>query len=292
MKLQLQNLFPVTILALANLFLVSTSNADVIWGVTSNNTLISWNASSPQTLNSGLAITGLQSNEQLVGIDTRPLTGQLFAIGSSSRVYTINPMTGAATQLGSPFSQTINGSQFAYDFNPTIDRSRLVSDTRANYVVNPLDGTIGRFTDVFYNNGDANFGVAPNIVHVAYNNNFAGAATSQLYSMDSGLDILALQANSAGTLTTVGSLGVNINGIGGFDISGSSGMAYAALMVDGSGSSGFYQINLATGQASFLGQVGAGNTITAMSVSAIPEPATSGLLAAGLGVLLSRRRRS
>jgi hypothetical protein len=285
MKFQFQNLVPVTMLALANMFLVSTSQADVIWGVTSSNTLISWHASSPQMLNSGIAITGLQTNEQLVGIDTRPLTGELFAIGSSSRVYIIDPMTGMANQLGSQFSQTLSGSQFAYDFNPTIDRSRLVSDTRANYVVNPINGSIGRFTDVFYANGDPNFGMAPNIVHAAYDNNVAGAMTSQLYSIDSGLNILARQANSAGTLNTVGSLGIDINGIGGFDVSGSSGMAYAALMLEGSSRSGFYGINLMTGEATFLGQIGAGNVITAMSVSAIPEPSTGLLSLIGLGAL-------
>src|SRR5690348_17068897 len=45
-------------------------------------------------------LIGLQAGETLVGIDLRPATGLLYGVGSSSRMYTINPLVGTATQVG------------------------------------------------------------------------------------------------------------------------------------------------------------------------------------------------
>src|SRR3954466_14115722 len=45
-------------------------------------------------------ITGLQAGDSIVGIDVRPATQGLYGVGSSSRLYTLNPLTGAATQVG------------------------------------------------------------------------------------------------------------------------------------------------------------------------------------------------
>lgn len=45
-------------------------------------------------------ITGLENGEEMLSIDYRPATGQLYALGSSSRIYIINEETGAATALG------------------------------------------------------------------------------------------------------------------------------------------------------------------------------------------------
>src|ERR1044072_7268736 len=57
-------------------------------------------------------VTGLQGGETLVGIDLRPATSTLYGIGSSSRMYTINPITGTATQVGSAGAFTLNGTAF------------------------------------------------------------------------------------------------------------------------------------------------------------------------------------
>ena len=39
-------------------------------------------------------VTGLQPDESLLGIDMRPATGELYGLGSSSRLYRIDPFTG------------------------------------------------------------------------------------------------------------------------------------------------------------------------------------------------------
>src|SRR5215210_6072057 len=56
----------------------------------------------PSLLSPILPITGLQANETILAIDCRPATGQIYGLGSTSRLYTINPSTGVATLVGLP----------------------------------------------------------------------------------------------------------------------------------------------------------------------------------------------
>ena len=266
--------------------------SETVYGTTSNGFLAQWQSDTPGTLDSSVAISGLQSNETIIGIDYRPLDGTLFAVGSSSRLYTIDPTTGAATQVGGgPFSNTVNGAAFGFDFNPTIDRARLVSNSDQNTVLNPNDGMSTGVTSLAYNSGDPNEGLNPNIVHNAYTNStFGGSSSTTQYAFDSGLDILVTLDNNAGTLNTIGGIGHNITSVGGFDISGVSGVAYAALQtVDGPNSS-FYEVDLNTGQTTLIGQIDGGVTITAMTVN-IPIPAPGAFALLGLGGLCAGRKR-
>lgn len=268
--------------------MAGTANAELVYGVTDTQTLISFDSGNSSSILSGVAISGLASNEQVRGIDIRTATGQLYAMGSFNNVYTIDALSGVATQVGSgPFSPPTNGSSFGFDFNPVIDRIRVVSDANQNLVLNPNDGTSTMVTDLFFGAGDINEGMDPNIVGSAYTNSFFGATSTQLYGIDTGLDILVTQANSAGTLMTVGSVGIDLNDTLSFDISGATGFAYASVVSDDFSSSTFWQINLMTGQATALGEIGGGALITSMTV--VPNPSTVALL--GLGGLVGSRRR-
>lgn len=274
--------------AIAALALAGTANAETVFGVTETQTLISFDSATPGTLISGTPLWNLAPNERVRGIDFRPATGELYALGSFSNLYRLNTSNGMATLVGS-FTPALNGSSFGFDFNPTIDRIRVVSDANQNLVLNPATGAATNATPLFYAAGDANQGVDPNIVGSAYSNNFVGATTSQLYGLDTGLDVLVRQANSAGTLNTVGSLGVNISDQAGFDISGLTGNAYASVQDAQLGQSTFWTINLNTGAASFVGAIGGGSQVSAIAVT--PTPGAAGVL--GLAALgAARRRRS
>src|SRR5215212_5729150 len=120
-------------------------------------------------------VTGLQAGETLVGIDLRPATGALYGIGSSSRLYTINPLVGTATQVGTAGAFTLNGTSFGTDFNPVPDRIRQVSNTEQNLRLNPNDGALAAT--------DAALNPAGNVVAVAYSNNVAGASSTTLYAI-------------------------------------------------------------------------------------------------------------
>lgn len=195
--------------------------------------------------NATKAITGLQSGETILGVDMRPANGQLYALGSSSRLYTINTSSGAATVVGTAaFTPALSGTSFGFDFNPTVDRIRVVSNTGQNLRLHPTLGTAVA-TDGALNPG------TPAIDAAAYTNNFSGATTTTLYGIDFDTNSLYIQAPpNDGKLTLVGGLGVNIEAGNGFDIGGTTGKAYAILKTGTIAS--LYSINLTTGQATRL----------------------------------------
>lgn len=265
-----------------------SARAELVYGVTQQQTLVSWDSAAPGALLTGMAISGLQLNETILGIDLRPATGQIYALGSFNRLYTLNPSNGQATQVGGTFSTALNGSNFGFDFNPMIDRIRVVSNTNNNYVLNPNTGDVQAVaTNVFFAAGDVNQGADPNIVHSAYSNNFVGTTSTQLFGLDTGLDVLVRQANSAGTLNTVGPVNADLTELGGFDISGGTGVAYAVVRDNAQIRSTFWTINLTTGAGSMVGQIGGGEIITAMTV--VPSPGA--LCMVGASVMLGARRR-
>lgn len=270
----------------------ASAHGEIIYGVTQDQRIVSWDSSNPSVLISDRAISGMQPTEVVRSIDYRVANEQIYALGSFDCLYTINPANGAVAQVGSQFNIELDGGNFGFDFNPVIDRARIVTDTDRNYVVNPNDGSITQATNLSFNPADPNFGADPNVVHSAYTNNVLGAATTQLYGIDTALNALVTQANSAGTLGTVGPLGMNISAVGGFDISGETGIAYAAVVQNGAlSTSRFAHINLLTGALTDLGQIDGGVVITAMTVApaGIPAPAAGVLL--GLAPLAMRRRR-
>src|SRR6476661_3267964 len=121
----------------------------------------------------------LQANEVIVAIDYRPATGMLYGISNQSRLYILNPLNGAARVINStPFTPTVGTSIAGFDFNPTLDRIRVVLKTGQNFVLNPNDGTVQT------TNSNIN-GVTDAIVaNVAYTNNISGATTTELFDID------------------------------------------------------------------------------------------------------------
>jgi hypothetical protein len=273
------------------------ARGELAYGVTSGGSLIGFDTAAPGNILSGVAITGLQQNEVLQGIDVRPATGELFALGSFSRLYKVDRATGVAVMVGTgAFSPALNGSSFGFDFNPTIDRIRVVSDANQNLVLNPISGGATVATSLFFASGDANQTADPNVLHSAYSNNFSGATTSQLYGIDTGLDILVTQANSVGTLGTVGPIGTDVTDVGGFDISGDTGAAFLAVKDAAAAKTMLWSINLASGAGSFIGEVGGGSTLTALTILpaavAVPEPGSIAVVGLPALMLITRRRRA
>jgi Domain of unknown function (DUF4394) len=283
------------LLSIAFSFVCNRAEAELVYAVTVFQELISFDSATPGSLlASPTAITGFTTpgGEALAGIDFRPATGQLYGLsnvpGSIYRLYTINPSTAVATQIGSDIT-TLSATFLGFDFNPVADRIRITTDADQNLRYNPDTGLIAA-TDgtIAYAAGDPNFGANPNIVGSAYSNNFAGAASTTLFNIDSTLDILTTQnPPNNGTQNTIGALGVNFSNTVGLDIS-PAGNAFATSGDPANFATDFYRINLTSGAATLVGQLPAG--VLLRDIAVVPEPSSLGLVLIASVVLVSRRR--
>jgi 3D (Asp-Asp-Asp) domain-containing protein len=206
-----------------------------------------------------VCIMGLQPGETLLGVDFRPNTGELFALGSSNRLYTIDPETGTATQVGTePFAIALEGTNFGFDFNPTVDRIRVVSDAGQNLRLNPDTGGLvdaDPMMEGIQPDGALN-GDTDSIIATAYTNSFTGTTMTTQYGIDAVTNQLFIQAPpNDGTQTIVGDLGFDFDAAAGFDILflEDQNLGFAT-----SGSS-LFSIDLETGAATLVGEVKAGD---------------------------------
>jgi hypothetical protein len=240
-------------------------------GVTISNKLVRFDTSAPGVITSVTNISGLQVGEQIQAIDFRAATATLYGVGSSNRLYLIDPSTGIATPVGA-FTPFLNGTFFDADFNPVTDSLRVVSDARQNLLLNPDTAAAVANANLTYAAGDVNSALNPNIVGIAYTNNFGGATTSTLYGIDWQLDTLVIQANSTddtGRLLTVAPLGVDTTAHVGFDIAPGGGIAYASLTLQGDTVSRLFTINLTTGAATQVGTIGTVDFIRDIAVAPV-----------------------
>ena len=241
-----------------------------IYGVDGANRLIAFGAIRPDMVFHNVPIQGLEAGETIEGIDIRPTDGVLYALGSSSRIYTIDPMTGMATAAGAmPFEPMLDGTAFGFDFNPVPDRIRTHSDARQNLRLVPGTGAVGVVDGTLtYVTGDEAAGVDPVLVGTAYTNSVPAAATTMLYAVDANRGTLVrLPDPNAGLIETVGSLGTTTTLDVGFDIIGSNGTAYVTLTSTGGTRSTLYVVELATGVLLPVGNVEHGMPLRGIAVA-------------------------
>jgi hypothetical protein len=229
----------------------------VVVGLTPDNRLVRAAVSAPNTLQAAVAITGAPAGETMLGIDVRPSNGQLYALSSAGKLYTVDPQTGVATAKATlaadpadttdPFTM-LAGTEVVIDFNPVADRLRVVSSTGQNLRINvdsgatTTDGVINRSPD------------AARVFGAAYTNSVAGVQTTSLFDLERNSNVLTRQEPpNNGTLVNVGPLGATWTGAVGFDIGGGdNGLPLVAGRTSGSGPFALYQVNLLTGAATFF----------------------------------------
>jgi cysteine-rich repeat protein len=247
-------------------------------------------------------ITGITAGETLVDIDFRALNGQLIGIGinetaNTGSTYLIDPQSGAATLIGSASQIALVDSLGAaidfpapsvgwgIDFNPTVDRIRVVNATGLNFRVNPTNGVLA--------DGSTDPGVNPDgpisgltggsvgLAGAAYTNAHSGATVTTLYLLDAYANSLCHSTNPNSGATescvavTSGSQPLDFASASEIDFApdvrvgatnaAAAGVAYAALTVGGTGH--LYTIDLTSGVAADLGQIGsAGPSVSGLTV--------------------------
>ncbi|QPF75357.1 DUF4394 domain-containing protein [Roseateles sp. DAIF2] len=258
---------------------------ETIYAVTTGKQLIRFNAGQPQRILARKALSGLAAGETLLGIDYRVAKGQLFGLGASGQLYRINTADASTTPIGTPAALPREGAkEWGFDFNPTVDRIRVVNDAGFNLRLHPDTGAIvdgnaeqpgvqldGRLA---YDAADANAGKTPGIVAAGYTYNKDNDKITTNYALDGRLGLLVHQGTkegvqppvspNTGRLYTVGSLGIGAFERATLDISDVSNTAYAS--VGQGGTSRWYRIDLASGKATLIGTVAGGEALVGAAI--------------------------
>jgi hypothetical protein len=244
--------------------------SEKITALTTTNELVTFDSSTPGTVSAPLTVTGLVAGEELVAIDRRPATGQLYGMTKQSRLYTIDEVSGAATQVGTgQFSPSLAGSAWGFDFDPVAAAIRVSSNQNAqNLRLNPTTGVSTADSPFVFDAGDPNALSAPSLAAAAYTDNVPGATSTTLFAYDHQKDSLVrvgspggapVQASS-GAVVTIGKSGIIASSAAndGMDI-GPDGIAWALLRDNGM--TRLNIMDLTTGRAALVGEVGAGTDI-------------------------------
>ena len=219
--------------------------------LTDDNTLVSFDYTNPAEVLE-IEVTGVDG--VLLGVDVRPATGELYGLSTSNDIYTIEPSSGEATYVSTLDIPFEGGTISGFDFNPAADRLRLVGDNDQDFRINVETGEVIVDGTLAYAEGDVNEGINPNVTAAAYRNSFANTSFTELYNIDTLLNVLVEQdPPNDGVLQTIGDLGIDFDTLGGFDILSSLDGNNVAF---GASDSNLYQIDLETGAATDLGVIG------------------------------------
>lgn len=269
---------------------VSTASApkETVYAVTRQHELIHFKADHPGQVLERRALSGLMPGENLRGIDYRVARGVLFALADSGRLYTVDTaqarLVPVATAAPQPWP--VQGNVTGVDFNPTVDRIRVVSSSGQNLRLHPetnavvdgnpaqaglqLDGSLNFVA------GDRHAGRTPDVSGVAYTYNKTNEKITTNYAIDRALGALLMQGSAEGAepvvspntgqLRTVGLLGTGALAEAHFDISDIANTALLAARLAGQTQTRLYQVDLASGRATEIGVIGQGESLAGMAI--------------------------
>lgn len=223
-------------------------------------------------------ITGLREGDSLVGIDFRAANGRLYGLGERGGVYVVDESSATARRISTLRTADgdrvdLRGGDFGIDFNPTVDRLRVVSDEDQNLRVNVETGETTVDPDIRYNSRRTD----ANTTAVAYTNSRPGAfgGSTRLFYAEANRDVLATSDDpNAGVISPVGRFGFAVEEMAGLDVvtRGSANAAYAALKPEGSSGAGFYNVDRSTGEARRIGTIAEGRAMVEGIAIPINQP--------------------
>jgi hypothetical protein len=220
-----------------------------VFAVDLANRLVLFGSESPDIVARILPITGLGTGHRIVSVDFRGESG-LYGVGTDSRLYAIDTLSGVATAVGSPFQPEISGTHFGMLIDAETNQIRVQGAESDQNLL--LRATTGELLSV-----DAPLAFAGFDVYAGTNPGVAGSAIrpsdGKVFGIEANQDILVrLPDPATGTLYTVGLLGTGTTLCVGFDIA-EDGAALAALtQQDGSK---LHTIDLESGTATLIGTI-------------------------------------
>jgi hypothetical protein len=259
-----------------------------VFAVTADGTLIRFNAGQPSRVLESKPVTGLVAQgEQLVGLDFRVARGVLYALSGVGRIYTLDTATGVLKQVGTgTLATALQGDSIGMDFNPAVDRIRIVTASGQNLRAHPdtgvqvdsnatLQGVQSDSTPQF-DRGDVNMGQKPVLAAAAYTYNNENEKITTMYAIDRATGSLVRQGSKEGVqpfvspdtgkLTTIGALGTGPLVDAAFDISDVANTPLIAVRTAADARTRLHLLDLSTGKATSLGIVGDGRPVIGIAI--------------------------
>jgi hypothetical protein len=228
--------------------------------------LVRFNAGDPARPKHRVALQGLQPGETLVGVDFRVARGVLYALSSRGRLLTVDVASGRLTPVGP--GVVLDGSRFGVDFNPTVDRLRVVSDRGQNLRLHPDTGALVSADPALSATGP----VA--VTAAGYTYNKANDKLTTNYAIDAGAGLLVRQGSvegvqpmvspNTGRIEVVGPLGTGPVADASLDIADTDNTALAALTTGSR--TRLVRIDLASGRAQVLGTLARGVPVWGIAI--------------------------
>jgi Domain of unknown function (DUF4394) len=158
-------------------------------------------------------------NGRVLGFDVRPADGQLWGVATSRQVFTIDPQSGKTTvksRLSQAFPANVEAS---VDFNPAVDRLRMIGTNGTNWSVSVDDGVVTPQTALTFVQPNPFGGTGtPSVVAAAYINNVPGTKATLLFDIERLTKAIYLQLPpAAGILNPVAPISFDLDVLG-FDI--------------------------------------------------------------------------
>lgn len=271
--------------------LINKASAQKIYALTSNNMFYWFDAADPSIMSAPAAITGMAAGIELVGMDVRPATGEVYILGhhammQMAQLYKLDTATKMLNAIGTGITPFIISGRVGFDFNPAVDRIRVTSSDEHDYRLHPVTGALAA-TDgtIAYAATDVNAGINPNIGASAYTNSYIGTSSTTLYNYDDSLNVLTIQnPPNNGVQNTIGSSGIMVNLADAssdldiyFNPVTMQNVAYLAANTGSATNDSLYTINLATGTATVVSALNMAVKDIAVSINRA-APAPSGQL--------------
>jgi hypothetical protein len=263
---------------------------ETVIAVTESNRLIRFNAGQPAKILDDRRLEGLPNGEKILAIDFRVARGMLYGLGAKGQLYVIEPSTALAKPVGaglkdaSLVQDSLKGD-IGFDFNPTVDRIRLVKD-QLNARMHPDTGQLvdaspqapGIQLDgpPAYAADDANRGRKPLLAAAAYSYNKVDEKITTNFAIDAAAGVLVTQGSregaqpavspNTGRLFTVGPLKAGPIGHVAFDIADLNNAAFVAITAPGAARSRWFNVDLDSGAAMPLGTIGVREAVIGIAI--------------------------
>lgn len=239
----------------AALVLPASAPAVTLYATDTKNRLLTFDSKRPAKVTKTTTMRGLPARVTVRGLDLRPKTGDLWLLGSDSRLYTLN-LDGTVLPVSPvPFATRLAGTAFGFDFNPMVDRIRIVSDAEQNLRANPETGNLVQ-PDGPLKPGD------PSITAAAYTTSVVSptnAPTTTLYVIDAKAGTVHVQMPPNDGLLQPGKpLTIKVPNELHFDLVGAGNAGFITGKRTRTARTELFRINVNDGKVKSVGRVGRG----------------------------------